>query len=62
MKVGQIIGLVEKYYTLKVQLDRDIADYREYKIFDNDEVKAAEMKRKIEIDKEKLGKFLDVEV
>ena len=62
MKVGQIIGLVEKYYTLKAQLDRDIADYREYKIFDNDEVKAAEMKRKIEIDKEKLGKFLDVEV
>ena len=51
-----------KYYTLKTQLNRDIADYQEYKIFDNDEAKAAEAKKKIEYDKQVLGKFLDMEV
>ena len=62
MKVRQIIGLVEKYYTLKTQLQRDILDYQEFSVFDSDDKKAAEAKKKIEVDKQVLGKFLDMEV
>lgn len=62
MKVRQIVTVIEQYNAYKNKLRQEMLDYEDYKVFDNDDIKAREMRRKIEIDKKILGNFLDTEV
>ena len=62
MKVSQIVNTIETYNKYKAKLQKDILDYQEFKIFDNDRAKTEEMQIIIEQDKKELGQFLNMEV
>ena len=62
MKLKKIVYALEQYWAYKMRLERDILDYKEYAVFDNDDENALRMKKQIEIDREVLGKFLDMEI
>ena len=62
MKLRRIVTPLEQYFDYKEKIQRELTDYREYLIFDCNNKKAAEMKRKIEIDKQELGRLLDTEI
>ena len=62
MKVIRIVRALEKYIQLKSIIAEDRNNLREAVIFDNDDIEAQKWRNKLVIDKEELGKFLDMEV
>ena len=62
MKVIRIVRALEKYIQLKSIIAEDRDNLREAVIFDNDDVEAQKWRNKLVLDKEELGKFLDMEV
>jgi len=62
MLIRQIVLPVEKYFFYKAKISREITEYNWEIMSSGETEKAKKMKQQIEIDKQELGKLLDMEI